>query len=760
MSALVSYLFRKWIVGVPLVAGILMFIPVAFLHKSTVSADGMQYFVSQNHLNGCSDSYPGTIDQPWCTITKANAELNPGDTVFIREGIYEETIRPANSGSEGAYITYTSYQNENVYIKHVSTGVNLDNRSYIHINGIHIEGTQVLADCCAEETIDQPCYDMMSWVRMENSNYNILSNNEMMYASAWSGIRMRGVTHHNKILNNKIIGGHGPADVVDCADHCSDNLIEGNVIHYGTHVSVALNTDAQSQSGNDRNIIRNNVIWNPWHSCIGVIANSDYTLVENNLIMDCGEDYQNNCRGQSRDTDRGRLNHSGIQISSSYVIIRNNTIVNAGGGIPAGSGFYSKRSVYKYCKDIRVYNNTLYENYRGIHSNSPPPSWVVGNTFMNNILAGSREYDVWSFIRSDPEEPNPERFYFNNILSSGTPVCYGDNSGLSCFDSLAQAESALPQVFWNNIDSAPLFVDSAGRDFHLLGESPAIDSGAFLTRTVNAGTGTQIQVEDVWYFTDGYGVIDGDRIQLESQLEVASILNIDYENRILILDRPMSWVAGQGVSLAYKGNAPDIGAFEYDLGEPTPTFVDVPLDHWAYDYIENLYQDGYVAGCNPDPLMYCPDATMTRAESAVFVERGIHGADYLPDQPTEQIFADVPLTEWFAKWATALWNDGYTAGCDTDPLIYCPLHGHTRAEGSVFFLRMMHGVDYVPPEPTGIFADAPITVWYAKWVEAAYAAGIIPACQTEPELLFCPEEALDRAMAAFMMVQSKGLDIP
>jgi hypothetical protein len=72
----------------------------------------------------------------------------------------------------------------------------------------------------------------------------------------------------------------------------------------------------------------------------------------------------------------------------------------------------------------------------------------------------------------------------------------------------------------------------------------------------------------------------------------------------------------------------------------------------------------------------------------------------------------------------------------------------------------MHGADYVPPEPIGLFSDVPATEWYADWAEAAYNAGIIPACQTEPEFLFCPEDPLDRAMAAYMMVQAKGLQVP
>ena len=158
--------------------------------------------------------------------------------------------------------------------------------------------------------------------------------------------------------------------------------------------------------------------------------------------------------------------------------------------------------------------------------------------------------------------------------------------------------------------------------------------------------------------------------------------------------------------------------------------------------------------------MYCPDDTLTRAESAVFVERGIHGADTLPDQPVEAIFADTPLHEWFAKWSHALWNDGYTAGCGTDPLIYGPFQENTRAEASVCYLRMMQGLEYIPPEPVGLFEDVLMEAWYADWAEAAYNEGIIPACQTEPVLLFCPEEPLDRAMAAYMMVQVKDLEIP
>jgi hypothetical protein len=193
---------------------------------------------------------------------------------------------------------------------------------------------------------------------------------------------------------------------------------------------------------------------------------------------------------------------------------------------------------------------------------------------------------------------------------------------------------------------------------------------------------------------------------------------------------------------------------------PETSFMDVPSDYWAYPEIEAIFAAGYVAGCSAEPSLYCPEDILTRAESAVFVERGIHGADYLPSQPVETLFADVSLGDWFAKWTHALWDDGYTSGCGTNPLIYCPLQEHTRAEGCVFYLRMMYGADYLPPPSEGTFADVDQEAWYADWVEAAWEVGIIQPCATEPEMKFCPEDPLTRATAATMMFQAKDLSLP
>jgi len=79
-------------------------------------------------------------------------------------------------------------------------------------------------------------------------------------------------------------------------------------------------------------------------------------------------------------------------------------------------------------------------------------------------------------------------------------------------------------------------------------------------------------------------------------------------------------------------------------------------------------------------------------------------------------------------------------------LIYCPWQGHTQAEGCAFYLRMLHGANFDPPQPTQqTFADVPLDTWYAKWVQAGYDAGLLTPCQTTPEMRFCPSDPLTKS---------------
>jgi len=64
------------------------------------------------------------------------------------------------------------------------------------------------------------------------------------------------------------------------------------------------------------------------------------------------------------------------------------------------------------------------------------------------------------------------------------------------------------------------------------------------------------------------------------------------------------------------------------LAPATQSFTDVPFSHWAWQWIESLFHAGLTSGY-PDGT-YRPDNAVTRAEMAVFLKKGIHGASYFP----------------------------------------------------------------------------------------------------------------------------------
>jgi hypothetical protein len=56
---------------------------------------------------------------------------------------------------------------------------------------------------------------------------------------------------------------------------------------------------------------------------------------------------------------------------------------------------------------------------------------------------------------------------------------------------------------------------------------------------------------------------------------------------------------------------------------PTGMFSDVPAGHVFKPFIEELYNDDITAGCSVSPLRYCPNNPVTRGEMAVFIERAL-----------------------------------------------------------------------------------------------------------------------------------------
>ncbi|MCC6395923.1 MAG: right-handed parallel beta-helix repeat-containing protein [Bacteroidetes bacterium] len=101
-----------------------------------------------------SDSNPGTIDQPFLTISKglslSSAAFAPGDTLLLRGGTYTATatisIPTSKNGTSGQRYYLLAYPGERAHLDFSSMAFSSSNRgihlraSYWHIRGLDIQG--------------------------------------------------------------------------------------------------------------------------------------------------------------------------------------------------------------------------------------------------------------------------------------------------------------------------------------------------------------------------------------------------------------------------------------------------------------------------------------------------------------------------------------------------------------------------------------------------------------------------------------------
>jgi len=183
---------------------------------------------------------------------------------------------------------------------------------------------------------------------------------------------------------------------------------------------------------------------------------------------------------------------------------------------------------------------------------------------------------------------------------------------------------------------------------------------------------------------------------------------------------------------------------------PLGRFDDARPDHWAFTFIEALARAGITAGCGGDN--YCPLDPVTRAQMAVFLERGMNGSGFSPPAAIGNVFLDIGAGDFAASFIEQLFQDGITAGCGNNN--YCPSATVTRDQMAVFLLRAKYGAAYSPPAATGVFPDVPLSHWAVHWIEQLAAEGITAGCGNGN---YCPESPVNRDQMAVFLVRTFGL---
>lgn len=157
------------------------------------------------------------------------------------------------------------------------------------------------------------------------------------------------------------------------------------------------------------------------------------------------------------------------------------------------------------------------------------------------------------------------------------------------------------------------------------------------------------------------------------------------------------------------------------------SFADVPPTYWAWRFIESLATHGVTPGCGGGN--YCPDLDMTRGEMALFLLRAKEGAGYVPAPCTTAPFLDVPCSDPRAPWIRDLVARGVTAGCGGGFYCPEASVTRSQMAVFLLATKEGAGwappaLDCTVP----VFSDVPCTSPFAPWINELVNRGITAGC--------------------------------
>jgi hypothetical protein len=183
------------------------------------------------------------------------------------------------------------------------------------------------------------------------------------------------------------------------------------------------------------------------------------------------------------------------------------------------------------------------------------------------------------------------------------------------------------------------------------------------------------------------------------------------------------------------------------------SFTDVAPASPFYRFVETILHKGVTAGCTA--TTYCPGASTTREQMAVFVLVAKEPAGYSPVAcGATPVFTDVPVTSPFCKWIEELARRGVASGCTATQ--YCPSADVTREQMAVFVLRTLDPALNPPNCTTPMFADVPASSPFCKWVEELARRAVVTGCGGGN---YCPASPVTREQMGVFLSVTFGLTL-
>ena len=460
---------------------------VLFIMGINTKTVGQPYYVDPNG----NDNNSGTLAEPWKTIQKAANTLTPGDTVYVRGGVYNEKITLNVSGSaNNGYITFRNYENEVPILDGTELSVPDGNNGMFLIVDQHyiiIEGFEI-------------------------RNYRTSTPDIIPV-----GIHIRGDAHHIQLKNNHIhhIETNAPVDEdlmgadahgiavygTSSPDSINNILIEGNELHdliLGSSEGLVINGNVTLFT------VSNNIVYDCDNIGIDFIGfedtapNSDYDqarggVVSDNIVYNItsfgNPAYGNEYSAGGIYVDGGRdivierntifQADIGIEIASehqgratSYITVRSNFLFKSRMAGIAMGGYDTERGSTENCI---IVNNSLYHN--GIGEDGNQEILLQFNT-LNNIIKNNIFYaDDQSILIGNPFTENINNVVDYNLYFHPSGI---DDCEFEWQNVIYQGFAAYKSATGNDSHSlfvTPQFADLNEPNLHLLTASSAINAG-------------------------------------------------------------------------------------------------------------------------------------------------------------------------------------------------------------------------------------------------------------------------------------------
>jgi hypothetical protein len=567
---------------------------------------GTTYYVAQNGNNAAS----GTIGSPWGSLQRASSGLRPGDTVLVRDGVYHERFVPSNAGAVNAPIVYRAFPGEYVEIDGSPDGEL--NVVAIYANHIVMEGFTITNQNYLR-TLGKPDY----WVQLEGNDIIFRKNRVFTVGDVWDNTYVRGAISRGIVVAGRnctveqcyvrgqvfgiVLGGIAPRNLIirqDTVHATGQNNIDvmanedGSTGYQNTLIEYCVldtsfiedniqfepyYSDQNNTIYNRGTIVRYNRMGNAAENAID-LKGAGHTIIDHNYLFGSSSDDDGPLNGHDISGGTG-IETSTVGVPTRFTIVRYNVIWDHATGTTLAEGD-------RYINNVFLNNRRNWQGPNQTDDNHTClRSWTMANekrVFINNILGGMPNGSMLNF-RMDWGD----KFLLDHNLyyeRSGPATFVHRISGTIVTERGIGAWKAILGSFagygymqgkdQNSIEADPRFLNvpdyPVGFDpawnFALQSGSPAIDAGMTATFARQAGNGsTSVVVDDAYFFCDGFGITEGDQIRI-GPTEPVRILAVNYDNNTVTLAAPRTWLAGDGVHLAFEGPAPDIGAFEMPGG--------------------------------------------------------------------------------------------------------------------------------------------------------------------------------------------------